>query len=75
MGRRKWRTAPLELIFLDFLVNLLRTTKGNMHLLAINDHFYGMRLSNIFEIPSISNENPSISIEIPSYSIKNLLVF
>ena len=35
-------------------------------------HFYGIRLSHIFEIPSISNEKPSISIEIPSISIKNL---
>ena len=26
---------------------------------------YGIRLSHIFEIPSISNEKPSISIEIP----------
>ena len=39
MGRRKWSTAPLELISLDFLVNLSRTTKGNVHLLIINDHF------------------------------------
>ena len=33
---------------------------------------YGIRLSHIFEIPSISNEKPSISIKIPSISIKNL---
>ena len=33
---------------------------------------YGIRLSHILEIPSISNEKPSISIEIPSISIKNL---
>ena len=39
MGRRKWPTAPLELISLDFLVDLPRTTKGNVHLLVINDHF------------------------------------
>ena len=40
MGRRKWSTTPLELISLDFLVNLPRTTKGNVHLLVvINDHF------------------------------------
>ena len=30
-----------------------------------------MRLSYIFEIPSISNEKPSISIEIPSILIEN----
>ena len=35
MGRRKWSTTPLELISLDFLVNLPRTTKG----IVINDHF------------------------------------
>ena len=39
MGRRKWPTAPLELISLDFLVDLPRATKGNVHLLVINDHF------------------------------------
>ena len=33
---------------------------------------YGIRLSHIFDIPSISNEKPSISMEIPSISIKNL---
>ena len=33
---------------------------------------YGIRLSHILEIPSISNEKPSISIEIPSISIENL---
>ena len=27
---------------------------------------YGIRLSHIFEIPSISNEKPGISIKIPS---------
>ena len=32
--------------------------------------FYGMRLSHIFEIPSISNEKPSISIEILGISIQ-----
>ena len=31
----------------------------------------GIRLSHIFEIPSISNEKPSISIEIPIISIKS----
>ena len=35
-------------------------------------HTYGIRLSHIFEIPSISNEKPSISMEIPSILIKNL---
>ena len=39
MGRRKRPTAPLESVSLDFLVDLLRTTKGNVHLLVINDHF------------------------------------
>ena len=29
---------------------------------------YGIRLSRIFEIPSISNKKPSVSIEIPSIS-------
>ena len=33
---------------------------------------YGIRLSHIFEIPSISNEKPSISIIIPNILIENL---
>ena len=33
---------------------------------------HGMRLSHIFEIPSISNEKPSIPIEIPSILIEHL---
>ena len=35
---------------------------------------YGIRLSHIFEIPSISNEKPSISIEKPSISIEILSI-
>ena len=31
MGRRKWPIATLELISLDFLVDLPRTNKGNVH--------------------------------------------
>ena len=34
-------------------------------------HRYGIRLSHIFEIVSISNKKPSISTKIPSISIKN----
>ena len=33
--------------------------------------YYGIRLSHIFEIPSISNEKPSISIKVPSILIEN----
>ena len=40
--------------------------------LVYTSYRYGMQLSHIFEIASISNEKPSISIEIPSISIKNL---
>ena len=35
-------------------------------------HEYGIRLSHIFGLPSISSEKPSISIEMPSISIENL---
>ena len=48
MGRRKWPTAPLELISLDFFVDLPRATKGNVHLLVINDHF--TRLTKLYSI-------------------------
>ena len=34
--------------------------------------FYGIQLSNIFEIPNISNEKPSISNKKPSILIRNL---
>ena len=33
---------------------------------------YGMRLSHVFEIPSISNEKPSTSTEIPNIWFENL---
>ena len=36
MGMRKWPTAPLELISLDFFP---RTTKSNVHLLVITYYF------------------------------------
>ena len=35
-------------------------------------HIYGIRLSHIFEIPSISNENHSISTKTTSISIEIL---
>ena len=38
-----------------------------------NDHMYGIRLSHIFEIPSISNEKSSTSNEKPSICIGNLV--
>ena len=40
--------------------------------IRFNSIMYEMRVSHIFEIPSISNEKPSFSIEIPRISIKNL---
>ena len=39
MGRRKCPTAPPKFISLNFLADLPRTTKGNVPLLVINDHF------------------------------------
>ena len=41
-------------------------------ILCVSSSICGIRLSHIFEIPSISNEKLSISIEILSISIKNL---
>ena len=39
MGIRPWPSKPLHLISIDFLVNLPITSRGNRHLLVINDHF------------------------------------
>ena len=38
-AKRKFPTAPLELVSIDFLVDLPVTAKHNQHILVINDHF------------------------------------
>ena len=43
-----------------------------MSLILQYGNTYGIGLSHIFEIPSISIEKPNISIKIPSTSIENL---
>ena len=72
--------APvLEPLFLEF-EKFFRTPFFAEHLqwlllkagMIVTAKIYGIRLSHIFEIPSVSNEKPSISIEIPSISIENL---
>ena len=39
---------------------------------CFRERYYGIRLLNTFEIPSISNEKTRISIKIPSISIENI---
>ena len=39
MGIREWPKRPLDLISIDYLVELPVTAKGNRHILVINDHF------------------------------------
>ena len=39
VGVRAFPNRPMELVSIDFMVNLPITARGNRHLLAINDHF------------------------------------
>lgn len=39
MGIREWPNKPLELISIDYLVDLPQTSRRNKHILVINDHF------------------------------------
>ena len=39
MCLRVWPSKPLDLISIDFLVDLPKTARGNVHILVINDHF------------------------------------
>ena len=48
------------------------TKRWTIYILPQRHWLYGIRLSHIFEIPSISNEQSSISIKILSISIENL---
>ena len=39
MCTRVWPTNPLDCVSIDFLVDLPKTDRGNIHVLVINDHF------------------------------------
>ena len=39
MGIREFPNAPLELVSLDYLVNLPMTSSKHVHILSISDHF------------------------------------
>ena len=39
MALRIWPKKPLQFISIDFLVDLPKTPRGNVHILVINDHF------------------------------------
>ena len=39
MCAREWPSKPLDVISIDFLVDLPITDRGNKHILVINDHF------------------------------------
>ena len=39
MGVREFPCAPMELVSIDFLVELPVTTRNNRHIMCINDHF------------------------------------
>ena len=39
MGIRQFPTRPMDLVSIDYMVDLPVTARGNRHLLAINDHF------------------------------------
>ena len=72
MGRRKWPTALLELISLESLVDLPRTSKGNVHILVINDHF--AKLIKLYAIKDRKALSASACLHdyILTYSFKNI---
>ena len=39
MGIRSFPSSPMELVLIDFLVDLSITHRGNRHILSINDQF------------------------------------
>ena len=39
MGVRSWPRRPMELVSIDFIVDLPITPRGHKHILVINDHF------------------------------------
>eukprot|EP00112_Aurelia_sp_Birch-Aquarium-sp1_P015743 Seg3512.1 transcript_id=Seg3512.1/GoldUCD/mRNA.D3Y31 product="Retrovirus-related Pol polyprotein from transposon 412" pseudo=true protein_id=Seg3512.1/GoldUCD/D3Y31 len=39
MGQREWPKRPLDLVSIDYLVELPVTARRNIHMLVINDHF------------------------------------
>ena len=61
----------LNMLFLGQDPKLKKCKKTRCLIKFSGQDIYGIRLSHIFKIPSISNEKPSISIEIPSISIEN----
>ena len=49
MGIRSFPTSPMELVSIDFLVELPVTARGNRHILSINDQFSKFTL--IYPVP------------------------
>ena len=49
MGMRSFPTSPMELVSIDYLVELSVTGRGNRHILSINDHF--SKFSQIYAVP------------------------
>ena len=39
MCKRVWPDKPLNYVSIDFIIDLPRTNRGNIHILVINDHF------------------------------------
>ena len=70
MKHHKSNTALVHKIVSTF--SPIYSSRATYVINSFNLKKYGIRLSHIFEITTISNEKPSISIEIPSISIKNL---
>ena len=50
MGQREWPKRPLDLISIDYLVELPITARRNIHLLVSNDHF--SKFSRKFRVPT-----------------------
>ena len=50
MGVREWPTKPLELVSIDYLTELPRSARNNIHLLVIND-----QLSKFIQVYAIKD--------------------
>lgn len=66
MGLHKFPTTPLELISIDFLVDLPLTARGNCHILVINDQF-----SKLIQLYAVKDRTASTAAKcIVDYSLK-----
>ena len=49
MGIRSFRSSPMELVLIHFLIDLPITYRGNRHILSINDQF--SKFTQFYAVP------------------------